>query len=323
MTQDEEILRKSLVDSTAVSVLENKIKANIKPSGRSTIILREIPSDAPLDEVKEIFNYPGAKVTSSLRSEIGDTWFVTMESEEDAKDTLLDLRLKKRTFRGVAVKARLKTETVVRSFFPVQTAITPVVPFGGMMQSGIPVPVVDMRAYGYMGLPVPVMAPVETADASNNASAVEGAAGASNGEARSSPSKAPTAAGNKDATRGAKSQNTAAGKGSSNTQSAGRRQGDAASSSTGASGRNAKGGKEKKEETVPRQTIEINVANFPPLCGGEDVPVPTPGYKGAYQKYSGDEIINIAKGVKEAKLPATLNPVSSESYSNLTCMVYV
>lgn len=46
--------------------------------------------------------------------------FVTFESEDDAKDTLIDLRLKKRTFRDQPVKGRMKTETIVRSFYPVQ-----------------------------------------------------------------------------------------------------------------------------------------------------------------------------------------------------------
>ncbi|CAE7482858.1 unnamed protein product [Symbiodinium microadriaticum] len=46
-----------------------------------------------------------------------------MESEEDAKDTLLDLKLKKRTFKGASVKARLKTETVIRSYYPVYLAL--------------------------------------------------------------------------------------------------------------------------------------------------------------------------------------------------------
>ena len=45
-----------------------------------------------------------------------------MESEEDAKDTILDLKLKRRLFRSQLVKARLKTETLVRSYFPVQSA---------------------------------------------------------------------------------------------------------------------------------------------------------------------------------------------------------
>ena len=58
---------------------------------------------------------------------------MSFESEDYAKDTVLDLRMKKRTFRGQSVKARLKTETVVKSYFPVQTAppIAPVFPLMG------------------------------------------------------------------------------------------------------------------------------------------------------------------------------------------------
>ena len=40
-----------------------------------------------------------------------------MESEEDAKDTIMDLKLKKRTFNNVAVKARLKTDAGLRSYY--------------------------------------------------------------------------------------------------------------------------------------------------------------------------------------------------------------
>ncbi len=316
LTQDESLLRKALVDSTIVSILDNKIKANIKPPGRSTIILREIPSDAPPAEVAEIFNYPGAKTTTSIRSEIGDTWFVTMDTEEDAKDTLLDLRLKKRTFRGVSVKARLKTETVVRSFFPVNA--NPVAPFPGIMAPGVPM--VDMRAFGYMGMPVPLM----NADGSPVDVAVEApavAAAPASNETRNSPGKAAAPAASSTTTpaaaAGAAKKGSATGKaaaGSSNNGTAaasGRRQeGSAASGSNARSGaKGANGHKDgKKEETVPRATIEINVANFPPLGGGEDLPVPTPGYKGPFQKYSADEIISIAKGVKETNLPAALKP---------------
>jgi len=309
LTQDESILRKALVDSTAVSIIDNKIKANIKPPGRNTIILREIPSDAPVEEVKEIFNYPGAKNVSSIRSEIGDTWFVAMDSEEEAKDTLLDLRLKKRTFRGVSVKGRLKTETVVRSFFPVQTGIAPVVPFPGIMGAGVPMPVVDMRAFGYMGMPMPV---IPGADGSVDTTVAGGAevpaaVAAAPAETRSSPNKgtqgSTPSSGGKDS-RGKSQNGQSAAKGSNGAQ--GRRQdGAAASSSRG----NGKGGKDKKEEAAaPRPTIELNLASFPPLGGADDTPVPTPGYKGPFVKYSGDEIIHIAKGVKEAKLPESLNP---------------
>ena len=150
LTNDEAILREALVGSSLI-IVDNRIKANLKLGGRSTIILREIPSDAPIEEVKEIFNFDGCKPISSFKSEIGDSWFVSMETEDDAKDTMLDLRMKKRTFRGVAVKARLKTESVVRSFFPLQPpAVAPIFP-----QMMVPFGAVDMRAFGYMtGSPV-------------------------------------------------------------------------------------------------------------------------------------------------------------------------
>lgn len=75
LTQDEGIVRQALKDSTAVQIVENRIKPIIKAgSGRSTLILREIPSDAPEEEVREIFNYTGCKPIISIRSEIGDTW---------------------------------------------------------------------------------------------------------------------------------------------------------------------------------------------------------------------------------------------------------
>jgi hypothetical protein len=157
LTEDESVLRKALETST-LTVIDDRIKANIKAVGRSTIILREIPSDASEDEVREIFNFEGCKAVTSMRSDIGDTWFVMMDNEEDAKDTLIDLKLKKRCFRGIAVKGRLKSETVARSFYPVQPSPS----MQPAIFSGMPMPFpspagfvpagampVDMRFAGY------------------------------------------------------------------------------------------------------------------------------------------------------------------------------
>lgn len=152
LTSDEGVLRKALEDSTVVTIVDNRLKANLKPLGRNTIILREIPSESPEEEVKEIFNYDGCKQISSIRSEIGDTWFVAMDNEEAAKDTVLDLRMKKRTFRGKPVKAGLKTETVVKSFYPVQNtpAQVPLFPIPGLPMYGGMMP--GMNMYGYGGM---------------------------------------------------------------------------------------------------------------------------------------------------------------------------
>lgn len=75
--------------------------------------------------------------------------------------------------------------------------------------------------------------------------------------------------------------------------------------------------KEKKAETVvSKPPIEVNAMTFPPLHTLEDTPVPTPGYKDTYTKYSFDAIIAIVKNVKEAILPADLNPVSFIAFSS-------
>lgn len=69
-----------------------------------------------------------------------------MESEDDIKDTVLDLQLKKRLFRGEKVKVRVKTETTVRSYYSVPPIPPPppivFSPFPGYPMSGMQV---DMR----------------------------------------------------------------------------------------------------------------------------------------------------------------------------------
>ena len=67
-------MREALLESTITTVVDNRIKATVKPAGRSTIILREIPSDAPEEEVRAIFNFEGCKPIGTIRSEIGDNW---------------------------------------------------------------------------------------------------------------------------------------------------------------------------------------------------------------------------------------------------------
>lgn len=91
--------------------------------------------------------------------------FVTMETEEDAKDTALDLRLKKRNFRGQSVKARIKTEPVVRSFFPVSSAVPPVAPVYPPLHLPfppvVPSPMMDLANFGYLPVP-PAVDPTAT-----------------------------------------------------------------------------------------------------------------------------------------------------------------
>lgn len=110
---------------------KDAIKPNIK-SERTTIILREIPSSTKPEEVEAIFD--GCGKVASVRSDVGDTWFVTMNTEAEAVSTLLALRSK--TFNGAAIKARLKSENVLKSFYPSQPAENVIAPSVGAPYGG-------------------------------------------------------------------------------------------------------------------------------------------------------------------------------------------
>ena len=73
LTQDQSVVEEALKGSSLVTFVDGRIKSIMK-SGRSTIILREIPSDTPEEQVREIFAFPECKPIVSIRSEIGDTW---------------------------------------------------------------------------------------------------------------------------------------------------------------------------------------------------------------------------------------------------------
>ncbi|RLN57303.1 hypothetical protein BBJ29_009537 [Phytophthora kernoviae] len=133
LTDNTALLVEAVHDSTVCSLNSTKdaIKPNIK-SERTTIILREIPSSTEPADVEAIFE--GCGDVASVRSDVGDTWFVTMNTESEAVNTLLALRSKK--FNGAPIKARLKSENMLKSFYPTQPAenvIAPAVgaPYGG------------------------------------------------------------------------------------------------------------------------------------------------------------------------------------------------
>ncbi|KAE8888995.1 hypothetical protein PF005_g3262 [Phytophthora fragariae] len=133
LTDDAALLVEAVQDSTvcSLSAAKDAIKPNIK-SERTTIILREIPSSTKPEEVEAIFD--GCGKVASVRSDVGDTWFVTMNTEAEAVSTLLALRSK--TFNGAAIKARLKSENVLKSFYPTQPTENVIAPSAGAPYGG-------------------------------------------------------------------------------------------------------------------------------------------------------------------------------------------
>lgn len=285
-----------------MTILGDRLKANVK-HGRSTIILRDIPTEASEEEVREVFSFPDCKPLLSVRSDIGNTWFVVMETEEDAKDTVIALRVNKRTFRGAAVKARVKTETV-RSYFP---AVAP-----APMFMGVPFmpPSMDAMMMPYF-MPPPIMEPIAAEEVEPSTSE----------EVTPKQTAAAPRAEHKDSSnrdRDSKERRGGDRKSDRDRERAPRRDGAAGAGTssrppraptTAASVVASTPPKEVKTEvTASKPPIEVNSMTFPRLGGAEDRPIPSPGYKGAFQKYSFDEIISIVKSVKEASLPADLKP---------------
>ena len=293
LTQDESLVEQALTTSTIVTLTEGRIKSNVK-MGRYTIILRDIPSDAPEEEVREIFNYENCRPITSIRSEMGNNWFITMETEEDAKDTLLDLRIKKRLFRGEAVKGRLKSESIVKSFYPYQPALPPVpiVPFAGFMP------------------PPPMMFPYPVSpDMPVNIEM---------GEHMSSDSQDTTYIVVDEVVKDLV--NSAAGGQKKRTPpaQAKERSGKPVIASAPAGRESSVVGKDKRLSRVvgkvedKKPVIDISPVNFPPLVPVDDS-IPTPGYKSSYVKYTMDEIISIVGNITEAQLPDTIVPVRTST----------
>lgn len=115
LTEDQELLLKILKQcrSVVVDETETMVKPTVR-SERTTLILREIPSSTPLDEIKSLFDDNCGKILN-IRPDIDDTWFVSFENEEDCINT--HLLLQEKTFQGKPIACRVKSETLVRSYF--------------------------------------------------------------------------------------------------------------------------------------------------------------------------------------------------------------
>lgn len=255
LTSDENVVRRALQDSS-VTIVNNRIKANIKASTRSTIILRDVPADTTEEEIREVFNYEGARPIVSLRSDIGGTWFVNFEGEEDAKTSLLDLRMKKRTLKGESVKARIKTEQVVRSFFPVNV-VPPPAPIIGIPPGGFPgVPFLppnpEMMPFGYVVPPIDPTMLMESFALAAGANLAAGAAPADASVDGTATSPATAAASDKKTATGKTTTTT------SSTASGARKTGGASSSTASSSTNNGRSGKDGKASSASTSSNNRN-----------------------------------------------------------------
>ncbi|KAF2068619.1 hypothetical protein CYY_010056 [Polysphondylium violaceum] len=126
LTTDINLIIEVMSKSTNVILDENK--THIKPAfklQRNIIILRDILSETPVDEIKAIFASTNKNIVN-LRSEIGNNWFITFENEQDALEAH-DIVIKQ-TFKDKQIKARIKTESLIKNPIPTTTTTTPTRP---------------------------------------------------------------------------------------------------------------------------------------------------------------------------------------------------
>lgn len=96
------------------SIMLDAAQTAVRPSAkaeRNTLILRDISSELPQEQVRTIFAADGCPGTvTSLRSDVGDCWFVVFENEHQCTETALWLVGRK--FQDNEIHARVKSVAV-------------------------------------------------------------------------------------------------------------------------------------------------------------------------------------------------------------------
>jgi len=90
LTTDVDLIIASVKGSEQIVI--DEAKKRIKPASlnqRTTLILRNIPSDAATDAVEKLLGTLKLPKIVSLRAEIGDNWFATFETEDATKNALV------------------------------------------------------------------------------------------------------------------------------------------------------------------------------------------------------------------------------------------
>jgi hypothetical protein len=88
---------------------ENQQK-NLQQQQRCVLILREVATEATLEQIKELFvdKEPSCPLCFLCESAGNDSWYVTFNSEEDAQRALQYLKTEVRIFMNKPIRARIK-----------------------------------------------------------------------------------------------------------------------------------------------------------------------------------------------------------------------
>eukprot|EP00814_Leptocylindrus_danicus_P010325 CAMPEP_0116040466 /NCGR_PEP_ID=MMETSP0321-20121206/24381_1 /TAXON_ID=163516 /ORGANISM="Leptocylindrus danicus var. danicus, Strain B650" /LENGTH=432 /DNA_ID=CAMNT_0003520297 /DNA_START=114 /DNA_END=1409 /DNA_ORIENTATION=+ len=115
-TSDVLIVKRTEDDDDVPLGIGPKIIQNQKSARRNTIILREVPPEVTEEDIRSVFSWDGCPVVESVRLDVGNYWFVSLDATDDETvSTLLNLRNMK--LNDEPIKARLKTESAAKSFY--------------------------------------------------------------------------------------------------------------------------------------------------------------------------------------------------------------
>jgi len=117
LTEDQSVILDVMKQSK--NVVLNDETTHVRPNftnQRNTIIMREIPSATPVDEVKALFASKAELVQpSTVRSDIGDHWFIQFDQEDDCLAAFMWLKSQK--FNDKPIQARIKSENILRGLY--------------------------------------------------------------------------------------------------------------------------------------------------------------------------------------------------------------
>lgn len=106
-----EVLKES--DQVVLDESASKVRPHLQQK-RSTLILRDIPKETPLEEINALFK--GSKQPSNIRPDVLNTWFLSFDTEEETMGALEFLR-KGAQFQGKPVRCAIKSESVIKSVY--------------------------------------------------------------------------------------------------------------------------------------------------------------------------------------------------------------
>jgi len=265
LTNDIQLIVDVMKDSK--NVILNEKKDKIGPSfklKKNVIILRDIPKTTDKELVKNLF-VPVATPTE-LRPDVGDTWFITFATDEDAEKSLTHVRTQ--TFNGSPVKARLKSETLLKSIIHTPNSFA------------------HFRTMGNPYAQMPPYQPTQQWDQQQQIPfdpnwSGRGRRGGYRG-------------GNRQQRRGGyqkRGQQQHNGTQQTDQQSGQQKDVTKGSKKGKENKRGKKGSREKHKQPVPNYGIK----NFPPLPMGSKHDVDKPGYTGEFIKYTKQTVVEVVK----------------------------